>query len=235
MKTYHLLLTALLFVVTQSAMSQGFNSSFTFEIPGNKPGISVTNKSGTEEEFRTKEKLLQVSFEKALTNYIAALSSNGHPLKKTLGPIQSPISLTALKGIDLTVMMKEKDDPLELPSTWRLPSFGSRSHSFVTHIPYKFLKEAKTELRLDHLALHEIGHIVAGHGDKNAPEIEEMEKERNVEYIVYQIVGREKYLEFYKEFELANNPELTELALKVRTKNWLQFLGIEKSDTIITP
>ncbi len=76
---------------------------------------------------------------------------------------------------------------------------------------------------------------MAGHGDKNAPEIEEMEKERNVEYIVYQIVGREKYLEFYKEFELANNPELTELALKVRTKNWLQFLGIEKSDTIITP
>jgi hypothetical protein len=231
MKTYHLfpLLVSILSFVTP------VYAQFSFEFAPQKQGVSVVNKAGTNEAILKQEKLMRPLFEKAITNYIEALASTDHGLKKTLGPLQSPKAIATLKRIDVTVMMLDEADDLNTPTTWRLPTFTRGTESFVTKIPYKFLKENPSETSLEHLALHEIGHVVMGDSNKDDPTIDEVEEERRVEYLVYQVAGKEKYTEYITKWLTDKNQQLTPLALKAQLDNWMKFIGVSDDSSGKSP
>jgi hypothetical protein len=131
-----------------------------------------------------------------------------------------------MKNIDLTVMLLDKDDSLTKPSTWKLPSFFGKGASYVVKIPYTFITKAKDDIRFEHLAIHEIGHIVIG-GLGTYSNEDEVETERKVEYLVYLIAGKTKYEEFIRSWMMEQDPKQSKAVLDNTMSNWMLYIGIK--------
>lgn len=190
--------------------------------------VTLTNKVSGDLELLTKTNLIVPAFTEAIKKYTEALGPKNpdHQLKKTIGAFQTPVALASIASIDLTVMVLEKDDTLDIPTTWKLPTFFGKRNSYVTKIPYSFMERAEEKIRFEHLALHELGHIVAGEVDHTNV----VEEERHIEYIVYLMVGREKYIEFIRAWMRAKEPRIPENILEKNLSAWMDYIGATSSN-----
>jgi hypothetical protein len=240
-----ILLSILLFVTPIYGQSSLFWSQET-------SGVRIENKEyGSDEDVLRKEKLLESAFTEAIKTYFDALSEEKDTqLKKIIGPFQSKTSLKILQGINITVLILTKkegvkkgdDDP---PTTYLIPSLFGKGVSFVTHVPYDFVHKAIGKEALEHLAFHEIGHIVKGdyvQGYDQDKEIENeegespadravrafIERERRVECIVYSVVKKEKYTRFLHASLKSSAPEDSEQTLAISISRWMYSLGMDK-------
>jgi len=224
------------YTLVLALLSLTFTKAQDFQIPWQiteqKQGVSVTvvNKVGEDPVFQKKQELLEKAFKEAADAYIKALTSADHPINKAIGPFRRPTALRILSGMEITVMMLEKDDPQDHPMTWRLPTMFQGGDAFVTKIPYKFLENGKVYIRFEHLALHEIAHIVAGTLDKtlDSEDLSELEIQRRVEYLVYLMVGEKKYKEFIYQLYVDEHPKASDQSAKLTVEKWMKLMGVEK-------
>lgn len=203
--------------------------SITQMFPKQKPGVSVEDKSGEGSDSLGKQAVIKAAFASAIDRFRQALDDDDHGVNKAIGSIQRPVSVKTLKDCNLTVMILDKNDPQDHPMTWMLPNmFGGEVQSYVTRIPYRFVKAAGKDIRFEHLALHEVAHIVAGHLDKGAPDVDEMEQQHRVEYLVYTIVGATRYQEFIRALVDDTEPNMSDEGFKLFYEKWEGFVGVSK-------
>ena len=165
-----------------------------------KQGVSIENKNQKPVEWmKKKEEVVKTAFEDALRKYTEALAFPGiNKLKKTIGPVQAPVSLGLLNNISLTVQMLDEEDAQKFPMTWEY-GFLKACPMFVTKIPYRFLEDAD-ETRIQHFAMNVIGHLVAGHRNWDLAESADIVEQQTheAECLTCFVVGTTKYKEFLR-------------------------------------
>jgi hypothetical protein len=229
MKTQLLITVGMFFLLFNIA--EGQNVSFDFKVPDpNPPGITIEDKGNSEDkEFIAKKDLIKKSVEKAIRDYEIALSDRDHPLNKTIGIPNQRRAQRTLSGISFTIWILEENDPQKMPMTFKLPViFAYHNQSaYILKIPRDFMEKAKKDIRFEHLAVHEVAHVVNGDFEAFA-ETDDLERERKAEYLVYLMIGYERYTEALKQ--VFNDNEDIEGTLENFIRKWMMLIGVEDKD-----
>lgn len=167
-------------------------------------GVFAEDKTTDQSAAKIVESLTS-SFEESIDLYLSALKENGSILNKTVGPITSSGAIARLSSLSLTVHVS---DEYELLTIHQLPKIAvTDANPFVIRIPKKMCEDENLDFACDHVALHAIGHLVNAnigtHIEKLSPaDLSKedfdmvMEQEREVECLVYFLVGEAKYTTF---------------------------------------
>lgn len=198
MKNTIILFVAFLVLIVTPVFGQGFHFDFY------PVGVVVEDKSKDQSAGEIAE-FLSSSFKEAIELYLSALREDGSVLNKTVGPITSSGAIVRLSSLSLTVHVS---DEYELITIHRLPKIATTdADPFVIRVPKKMCSDENLDFACDHVALHAIGHLVNSNigthtenfspADLSAGQFDFiMEQEREVECLVYFLVGEDKYTTF---------------------------------------
>lgn len=207
-----------------SVEAQGISEIMNSAYP---KGVSVENKAENPEEDKEKTQLLKKVFEECLEKYTLSLNTDGHDLNKVIGLHARGVARGKLPFLSLTIQILPESDKLDIPTIYRVYSSRGVVEAFVLKIPRNFFENMKSEERFYHLAFHELAHIInddVGGPPKGHDDLSFMEDERNVEYLVYTMVGPEKYVSFLEKFY--DDDKSIQTSKDVYVRRILMWIGV---------